>query len=194
MQLFLMRHGETEWSRTGQHTGTTDLALLADGLAQAEALAAVLARRLDGRPLAAVYASPLKRARQTAAIALPGQPVELDADLREFDYGDYESLTTAEIRGRAPGWNIWRDGCPNGETTPEVGRRADRFLERCARIDGQIAVFSHGHMLRILGARALSLAPEQGRLFALDTASLSIIEDLRGVPVVALWNLTPPRS
>jgi broad specificity phosphatase PhoE len=188
MELVLVRHGDTEWSRTGQHTGSTDLDLLEHGQAQARGIAPVLAKIVGDRP-AVVYSSPMKRAVVTAALAFPqGQARACDL-LREYDYGDYEGLTTKEILARVPGWDIWRDGCPNGEQPADVGARADRFLADCAAHDGPVVAVSHGHMSRILAARALGIAASEGRLFTLDTASVSVIKDVRGKRAVALWNL-----
>jgi len=188
MELVLVRHGETEWSRTGQHTGSTDLELLEHGRAQARGIAPVLAKIVGDRP-AVIYSSPMKRAVVTAALAFPqGQAQACDL-IREYDYGDYEGLTSKEIWARVPGWDIWRDGCPNGEQPDDVGVRADRFLADCAAHDAPVIAVSHGHMSRILAARALGLAASDGRLFTLDTASVSVIKDVRGKRAVALWNV-----
>jgi broad specificity phosphatase PhoE len=185
----LVRHGETEWSRTGRHTGSTDLDLVDHGRAQAHAIAPTLTKILGDRPSVAVYTSPLKRAVVTAAIALPQADARTCDLLREYDYGDYEGLTSKEIRARIPGWDIWRDGCPNGEQPNEAGARADRFLTEYAERNGPVIAFSHGHMGRILAARALGLEARQGQLFALDTASVSVIKDVGGKRAIALWNL-----
>ena len=189
MELVLVRHGETEWSRTGQHTGSTDLDLVDRGRAQAREITPTLTKLLGGRRAGAVYTSPLRRAAITAAIACPRVEARTCDLIREYQYGDYEGLTSKEIRTRVPGWDIWRDGCPNGEQTPEVGARADRFLTEYAERNTLVIAFSHGHMIRILAARALGLEACQGHLFAVDTASVSVIKDVGGKRVIALWNL-----
>jgi probable phosphoglycerate mutase len=190
VELILIRHGETEWSRSGQHTGVTEIELLESGRVQARALAPLLARILANRQPDAVYTSPRGRARETAALAYPGVAAQPCALLREFDYGEYEGLTLEQIRAQRPGWEIWRDGCPGGESVAEVGARADRFLVGYAERDGPVMVFSHGHMIRILAARALRLEARQGKLFLLETASVSVIATYRGEPALALWNAT----
>jgi broad specificity phosphatase PhoE len=189
VELVLVRHGETEWSRTGQHTSSTDLDLLDRGRTQARQIAPTLTKLLGDRPSAAVYTSPLKRASITAATACPGIEAQTCDLLREYQYGDYEGLTSEEIRARVPGWDLWRDGCPNGEQTNEVGARADRFLTEYAERNASVLAFSHGHMIRILAARALGLAADQGQLLALDTGSVSVIRNVGGKRVIALWNL-----
>jgi broad specificity phosphatase PhoE len=191
VELILIRHGETEWSRSGQHTGITDIDLLESGRAQARALAPLLGRILADRQPDAVYSSPRRRARETAALAYPGVTAEPCELLREFTYGEYEGLTIEQIRAQRPGWDIWRDGCPGGESVAEVGARADRFLAGYGERDGPVMVFSHGHMIRILAARALRLEARQGKLFLLETASVSVIATYRGEPALALWNARP---
>ena len=191
MRLVLVRHGAT-MDVYGQHTGLTDIPLTPDGIAQAER-AARLVRILmgDNFESATLYSSPLGRAVVTAGVIFgeDRQPVLTD-DLLEFDYGDYEGLTPAEVRALKPGWDIWRDGCPNGETCQQVGDHVDRFLDRIDADETTIAV-AHGHVIRILAARAVGLAPEQGRIFTLDTATVSVIEDVPGKRVVKVWNLDP---
>jgi broad specificity phosphatase PhoE len=189
VELVLVRHGETEWSRTGRHTGSTDLDLLDRGRAQARKIAPTLVKILGDRPSVAVYTSPLKRAAVTAAIACPQADAQACDLLREYDYGDYEGQTSEEIRARVPGWDIWRDGCPNGEQPNEAGTCADQFLIEYAERNAPVIAFSHGHMGRILAARALGLEAVRGQLFVLDTASVSVIRDVGGKRVIALWNL-----
>ena len=191
MHLLLIRHGETLWSREGRHTGNTDLPLLEEGRAEARALAPLLARALEGFAPPAVFTSPLRRAAETAALAAPGLPATPSELLREMNYGAYEGLTRAEIRGRHPGWGLWRDGCEGGEDPRDVGARADAFLAEHGQGPGPVVVFSHGHLIRILAARALGLDCTFGRLFQLAPASLSVIRDEHEAPAIALWNLTP---
>ncbi|MET3808473.1 putative phosphoglycerate mutase [Nakamurella sp. UYEF19] len=177
MRLIIVRHGETDWTLTGRYTGGTDLALTAKGRTQAAALAPVLANVLRGRD-PVVVTSPRQRAIQTITLALPGHQMDIDPLVAEFDYGDYEGLTGEHIRRRAPGWDIWRDGCPHGESTPDVGTRADRLLAGVVPDGTQpLVVVTHGHFSRILAARAIGLAPKYGRLFASTTASVSLVED-----------------
>ena len=186
MELILVRHGETEWSRSGQHTGRTDLSLTDEGRAEGAAARPLVEQLLGGRT-PRVYCSPRSRAIATAELVLPGLDKAIAPQIAEFDYGDYEGLTTVQIHQRQPDWDIWRDGCPKGETTDEVGARADAFL---AGKEGLVVAFSHGHMLRILAARFLGLPAAQGRIFTLDTAAVSVLKIVRGAPVVALWNAT----
>lgn len=190
MELLIIRHGETEWSRAGRHTGITDLPLTARGETEAEALRAVVARVLAGRAPALVLTSPKRRAGETLALTLPGVTATACADLREYDYGDYEGRTSADIHRSHPDWNVWDHGGPGGETAQEVGERADRVLALVAHAAGPVVVASHGHTGRILAARALGFPAAQGRMFALDTGSLGVIADRRGERCVALWNAT----
>ncbi|MFN8130200.1 MAG: histidine phosphatase family protein [Solirubrobacteraceae bacterium] len=182
-EVVLVRHGETEWSRSGQHTGRTDLELTAHGREEAEEAA----RKLGGRPFVAVLSSPLRRARETARIAGHPDP-ELTDDLREWDYGDYEGLTTAQIRADRPGWTLWRDGCPGGEDAAAVGARVDRVIERLRGLKGDAAVFAHGHVLRVFGARWAGLPPQRGSILALSTATVSVLGYERETPVLWSWN------
>jgi probable phosphoglycerate mutase len=193
-ELILLRHGETEWSRAGRHTGLTDLPLTAAGEAAAAALAPVLARC----HVCATFSSPLQRAIKTAALAgLTG--VQQDPDLREWDYGGYEGETTPQIRERQPGWYLWRDGViPGdadhpGETVEQVGARADAVLSRVTPLlaDGDVVLVSHGHMLRVLTARWLGLPPADGRLFRLGTGTLCTLGNEHGEPVIISWNVPP---
>ena len=186
MELILVRHGETEWSRSGQHTGRTDLPLTEAGRAEGAAARPIVEQLLGGRP-PRLFTSPRARAIATSELVLPGLDKAIAPQIAEYDYGDYEGLTSVQIRERQPDWDIWRDGCPNGETTEAVGARADEFL---AGMDGLVVAFSHGHMLRILAARFLGLPAAQGRIFTLDTAAVSVLKIVRGAPVVALWNVT----
>ncbi|MER6403503.1 histidine phosphatase family protein [Streptomyces viridosporus] len=191
--LLLARHGETEWSRAGRHTGRTDLPLTPSGEAQAKSLVPLLA----GRTFALVLTSPLLRARRTAELAgLAGAVPE--ADLREWDYGGYEGVTTADIRRTRPGWDLWTDGVPPGpdlpgESVEQVGERADRVLARVAGAldEGDVLLVAHGHLLRVLTARRLGLPPVEGRLFRLETGTLSRLSLEHGRPVIAEWNARP---
>ncbi len=182
--VWLMRHGETEWSRSGQHTSRTDLPLTDEG----ERRAADLARMLAGRRFALVLSSPMRRALETCRLA--GYAPEIAEDLHEWDYGAYEGLTTAQIQQAAPGWTIWTGVLPGGETIAQVSARADRVLERALAADGDVALFSHGHMLRVLTARWLRLPPDSGRLLALSTGSISVLGWERETRVLQLWNQT----
>lgn len=182
--LWLVRHGETEWSRSGRHTGKTDLPLTPTGRRQAEALG----RRLARRPFAPVLMSPMQRAVETCRLAGYGEVAHISEDLREWDYGAYEGRTTRDIRLERPGWTIWSGGAPEGETALEVATRLERIIARAVGAGGDVAIFGHGHALRVLAARWLGLAPEAGRLFALDTGSISILGYERQEPVMMLWN------
>jgi broad specificity phosphatase PhoE len=182
--LWLIRHGETEWTVSGRHTGRTDVPLTPRGERQAE----LLRRRLAGHAFAAVLTSPLGRARDTCRIAGYGAPAVADDDLVEWDYGGYEGRTTDDIRGERPGWTLWRDGVPNGETAAEVGARADRVIARALSAGGDVALFAHGHVLRVLAARWVGLPATAGRCLALDTTSLSVLGHERGERVIRHWN------
>jgi broad specificity phosphatase PhoE len=182
-RLWLVRHGETAWSLSGQHTGRTDIPLTEHGVRQAERLAG----RIADRPFSLVLTSPLRRARDTSRLA--GHPNALvDDDLMEWDYGAFEGKTASEIRVELPGWNIWTSAPAGGETADRVGARADRVIDRALSIGGDVALFAHGHVLRVLAARWLRLAAIQGRHFALDTASLSTLGDEHDERVVRSWN------
>ena len=184
--IVLVRHGPTEWSVSGRHTGATDLPLTEDG----RAAAASLRERLAGRDFAAVLCSPLRRARETAELAGLGDRAELDDDLREYDYGAYEGLTTDEIQERRPGWYLWQDGVPDGETPDDVGARADRVIARAAAVRGDVALFAHGHILRVLGARWIDLPASHGGRLALGTAAVCELGLERDRHVIRLWNDT----
>jgi broad specificity phosphatase PhoE len=184
--VWLVRHGETPWSKSGQHTGRTDIAMTPDG----ERQSATLAARLAGRRFALVLSSPLARARDTARLAGYGDVAEPTDDLREWNYGDYEGRTTADIRRERPGWSVWTGGLPGGETVDEVGARVRRVIERSRNAGGDVALFGHAHALRILAACWLGLAPADGRYFKLDAASISILGYERETPVIVRWNET----
>jgi probable phosphoglycerate mutase len=182
--VFLIRHGETEWTRTGQHTGGTDLPLTEAGREQGR----LLTERLKAIDFALVLSSPLQRAMETCRQAHLRRPAEVLEDLREWDYGAYEGLTTPEIRQRDPEWSIWTHGAPEGESPEQVSERADRVLERARSADGDVALFSHGHMLRAIGARWLGLQVVTGQHLMLSTASVSVLGYERETPVLRLWN------
>jgi probable phosphoglycerate mutase len=184
--VYLVRHGETEWSASGKHTGRTDIPLTAEGERKARALR----DRLKGLKFNRIFTSPLQRAARTCALAGFGDAAKADPDLLEWDYGDYEGRKTNEILSERPGWLLFRDGCPNGEQPADVGARADRFINRLRAAEDQSIAFSSGHILRVLAARWLGLAPSEGRLFMLGTASVSILgyEHDKDEPAVALWN------
>jgi probable phosphoglycerate mutase len=185
-KIYLARHGETAWTVSGQHTGLTDIPLTGRG----ERNARRLADRLKGVTFARVFTSPLRRARRTCELAGFGAAAEVDPDLVEWNYGEYEGLTTAEIQKRRPGWQLFRDGCPGGESVAQVGARADRVIARVHAVKGDVLVFSSGHFLRVLAARWCGLEPSDGRYLLLGTAALSIVgyEHNEQEPVVRLWN------
>jgi len=182
-ELWLVRHGETEWTATGQHTSRSDVPLSATGREQATSVGGVLA----GRPFATVLSSPLSRSVETCRLAGYGDRVETDDDLKEWDYGEYEGRTTAEIREERPGWTVWA-GSPGGEPLDRVAARARRVIDRATEAGGDAALFSHGHFLRILGATWMGLPPDGGRLLSLGTASLSILGYERETRVIRQWN------
>jgi broad specificity phosphatase PhoE len=182
-RLVGVRHGATEWSRAGRHTGGTDLPLLPEGRRQAEELG----RRVAGHAFARVLTSPLRRARQTCEIAGFGD-AEICDDLREWDYGEYEGLTTDEIRAARPAWSLWRDGVPGGETAHDVGVRADRVIAGVRALQGDVLVFAHAHLLRVVGARWVGLAASSGAIFTLAPATISVLGWERDAAVVARWN------
>jgi broad specificity phosphatase PhoE len=184
-EVVLVRHGETEWSRTGKHTGSTDVPLTERGLEQA----AVLARALADRAFELVLTSPLARAAETARLAGFAEAAQTRDELREWDYGAYEGRTTPDIREERAGWSLWRDGVPGGESAAEVGARADRVIDELRGLTGEALVFGHGHLLRVLAARWLGLEPTEGRLFALDPATISVLGYERETPVIRVWNM-----
>ena len=184
MQIVLIRHGETEWSAAGKHTSRTDLALIEPGRERALALASDLA----GWSFSLVLTSPLLRARQTCDLAGFGDRAVVCEDLREWDYGEYEGLTTPEIREFDPGWSLWRDGCPGGEQPEQVGARAERVLERLRNADGDALAFAHGHILRVATARWLRMDAAAGARFALKAGALCVLGYERETEVIERWN------
>jgi broad specificity phosphatase PhoE len=184
VQLWLVRHGETEWSATGQHTGRTDLPLTLEGKLHARQLGGFL----NGRGFALVLTSPLQRARETCRLAGYGESAIIDANLQEWDYGEYEGRTTPEIRIQRPGWSLWRDGVIVGEPIEQVAARAQKVIDRASASSGDALLFAHGHILRILAACWLGLPPDGGRLFALGTASISILGYEHDTRVITQWN------
>jgi broad specificity phosphatase PhoE len=185
-QIVLVRHGETAWSRSGQHTGRTDIPLLEDGRRMGQALEAPL----RAWSFAAVWTSPLRRASETCALSGHGVTARENPDLMEWDYGDYEGKTGKEIRASKPEWTIWKDGPLGGETVEQIGARVDRAMEEVRRVQGNVLLFSHGHFLRVFAARWLGLPPSEGRLFALSTASLSVLGWDGAQPQLVSWNDT----
>lgn len=185
-RIYLVRHGETEWSLNGRHTGRTDLPLTAHG----EEAAARLRSRLAALHPVLVLSSPLQRAQRTGELAGWGEQMQRDADLVEWDYGAYDGRTTPEIQQERPGWSLFRDGCPQGETAEQVGVRADRLIARVRAADGDVLLFGHSHMFRVFAVRWLALPPQNGALFQIAPASVSILsyEHTLVEPVVALWN------
>jgi broad specificity phosphatase PhoE len=185
--LYLMRHGETAWSLSGQHTSRTDIPLTEKG----EQDARKLAERLRTVKFSHVFTSPLQRARRTCVLAGLGEVAEIEPDLVEWDYGDYEGQRPADIREARPGWNVFRDGCPGGESPAQVSERADRLIARLRTLEGNIAIFSHGHFGRVLAARWIGLQIRQAQHLLLSTASVSVLgyeHNLAEVPAIILWN------
>ncbi len=183
-QIVIIRHGETEWSLSGQHTSRTDLPLIEEGAR----LASQLAPALAGKQFELVLTSPLRRARQTCELAGCGQRAEVDERLREWDYGEYEGLTTPQIRAERPNWNLWSDGCPGGEMPEQVGARADAVLDRLARVEGDAVLFAHGHILRVLTARWIELTPAAGSRFRLEAGGVGRLGYERDTEVLLGWN------
>jgi probable phosphoglycerate mutase len=184
-RVFLIRHGETEWSRTGQHTGRTDIPLTEMGITQAEALG----ERLREVQLS-VWTSPLVRARETCRLAGFAGVARVDDDLREWDYGVYEGRTTLDIRRENPNWSVWLSPITNGESLEEVAARARRVIERAAAVEGDVGLFAHGHILRILAACWIGVPPLTGRYLALDTATISVLSYERQTRVIHRWNIS----
>jgi broad specificity phosphatase PhoE len=182
--LYLIRHGETEWSLSGRHTGVTDIPLTENGRASARRLQPVLAKVA----FAQVWTSPLVRARTTSELAGLGNRAAIDPDLAEWNYGEYEGLMMRDIQAKAPGWMLFRDGCPGGEGPEAVGARVDRVIARVRAADGNVALFGHGHLFRVFAARWLALPPASGRHFLLDTATLSVLSYYQDSPAVKQWN------
>jgi len=183
-ELFLIRHGETEWSLNGRHTGVSDIPLTENGRQVAR----------QWRPFAVtktfalVLTSPLRRARETCELAGLGEHAALDPDLTEWDYGAYEGLTPQEIRAQRPEWMIFKDGCPDGESPVQIGARVDRVIAKVRAVPGDVVLFAHGHVLRVLAARWLGLAASGGSHFLLETATLCVLSSYHGVPAVKRWN------
>jgi len=188
--VVLVRHGATAWSRSGQHTGLTDIPLTEEGEAQARRLAPLLARQ----SFALVLVSPLQRARRTCELAGLGDQAVRDPDLVEWNYGAYEGITTEQIQATAPGWQVFTDGCPGGESPHQIGARADLVLARLeqGQRGGPAILFAHGHLLRVLTARWLGLPPQEGARFLLDTATLNVLGHYRGVAALRCWNAALP--
>ena len=184
--IVLVRHGPTEWSVTGRHTGKTDLPLTEDG----REAAALLRERLTRYEFATVLVSPLRRARETAELAGLADRAQVEPNLHEWDYGAYEGLRTKEVREQRPGWYLWNDGVPDGETIEQVGARADHVITRALESQGDVALFGHGHILRMLGARWIGLAPGQGGHLSLGTAAVCELGTEREYRVIKLWNDT----
>lgn len=183
-RIVIVRHAETSWSLTGRHTGRTDLPLTAAGRLKADLVGDVLAPET----FEAVFTSPLQRATETCERAGLGERAEVRPELREWDYGDYEGVTTAEIRRSAPGWSLWIDGAPGGEGPEQVQARVDRLLVELRTIDGQVALFSHGHLSRALAVRWINLPIATGQSFLLATGAISVLAVDRGTPVIERWN------
>jgi probable phosphoglycerate mutase len=184
MRLFLIRHGETEWALSGRHTSYTDLALTENGRAQARALRP----KLEKYTFTQVLCSPRRRARETCELAELGAKMEICEDLREFDYGDYEGLLKSEILAKAPNWNIFRDGCPGGETPAQVVARVEKVIQRIRGVNGDVAAFSHGHLSRILATVWLGQPVMFGTQLKLDTCAVSIFIWENGVASLQCWN------
>jgi broad specificity phosphatase PhoE len=184
VKVFAIRHGETAWSLSGQHTGTTDIPLTDNGRRLAERLRPVLAKEA----FALVLSSPMQRARETCELAGLGDAAIVEPDLVEWNYGAYEGLTPEQIRELTPGWLIFRDGCPDGEAPAQVGARVDRVIARARAAAGDVALFAHGHVLRVLAARWLGLPAGGGQHFLLDTGTLSVLADYHDAPAVKVWN------
>jgi probable phosphoglycerate mutase len=184
-EVWLIRHAETAWSKAGRHTGLTDIPLTDQGRAHA----ATLRERLGGTTFAAVFVSPLQRARETATLAGLGDQAQVRDDLVEYDYGDYEGITTNEIRATRPGWYLWRDGVPGGEQPDDVGARADRIIAEALTVDGDVALVAHGHVLRVVGARWIEQPASFAGRLALRTGALCHLGLEREVRVIRAWNL-----
>jgi broad specificity phosphatase PhoE len=182
--VFAIRHGETAWSLSGQHTGTTDIPLTDNGQRQAERMRPAL----EKERFALVLVSPMQRARQTCELAGLDDRAEIDRNLVEWNYGDYEGLTLKQITETAPGWMIFRDGCPGGESPEQVSMRVDRVIARARRIEGDVALFAHGHVLRVLAARWIGLGVLVGQHFLLDTGTFCVLGSYRDVPAIRVWN------
>lgn len=183
-QVYLIRHGETAWSLSGQHTGITDIPLTENGRRVAKSFAPLFAKAT----VALVLTSPLERARTTCELVGFGDQCQIDSDLMEWNYGDYEGLTTKQIHEKSPDWVLFRDGCPGGESPEEVSLRADRIISKVRAIEGNVALFAHGHILRVLAARWIGLPVMDGCHFMLDTATLCVLSYYRGFAAIKRWN------
>ena len=183
-QIYLIRHGETEWAKNGRHTGRTDIPLTDAGREQAGFLLPIF----EEAKFARISSSPLKRAQETASIAGLGSRLETENDLMEWDYGDYEGLTTSQIHEQVPGWSVWTHSCPNGETLDQVTQRVDRVVAKIRSSEGNVAIFSHGHFLRVLVSRWIGLPGSYGSRFLLGTSTLSILGYENELPVIRTWN------
>jgi len=183
-KVYLLRHGETEWSLNGRHTGVTDIPLTENGRKLARQLQPILSEE----QFVMVLTSPLQRARETCELAGLGTLASVDRDLMEWNYGEYEGLTTDQIRRTRPDWSVFRDGCPGGESPLQVSVRADRIVSRVRTVDGNVALFSHGHILRVLAARWINLSASYGENFLLDTATLNVLGYYRESPAFKIWN------
>ncbi len=183
-KVYLLRHGETEWSLNGRHTGVTDVPLTENGRTAARRLKPILAKET----FALVLTSPLSRARETCELAGLGKRATVEPDLIEWNYGEYEGLTTEQIRLTRPDWSVFRYGCPGGETPDQIGARADRVLTRVRASEGDVALFAHGHILRVLAARWINLSAGYGEHFLLDTATLNVLGYYRESPAFKIWN------
>jgi probable phosphoglycerate mutase len=189
-QVYLIRHGETEWSLSGRHTGITDIPLTENGRRAAKRLETALTKET----FTAVLTSPLERARKTSELAGFGGRAEIEFDLMEWNYGEYEGLTSKQIREKVPGWILFRDGCPGGESPEQIGARVDRVIARVRAVDGRVALFAHGHIFRVFAARWLGLPVLAGCHFLLDTATLNILGYDREIPAVTTWNASIPEE
>jgi broad specificity phosphatase PhoE len=184
MNVFVIRHGETAWSLSGQHTGTTDIPLTDNGRRLAKRIRPVLAEE----KFALVLVSPMGRARETCDLAGLGDTAVIEPDLMEWNYGEFEGLTNPEIRAKRPGWIIFRDGAPGGEAPDHIGARVDRVVARSRATEGDVALFAHGHVLRVLVARWIGLPATAGQHFLLDTGAVSILSYYREIPAIKVWN------
>ena len=183
-KVYVIRHGETEWSINGKHTGVTDIPLTENGRNQVKCLQPVLANEV----FALVLTSPLHRARETCKLSGLGDKAEVEPNLMEWNYGEYEGVTSKEIHKTVPGWLVFNDGAPGGETPEQIGARADRVIQRVRAVQGNVALFAHGHIFRVLVARWLDFPATAGRNFLLDTGTLNILSYYRGYPAVKIWN------
>jgi len=182
--VVLVRHGETEWTLTGQHTGRTDIPLTERGRDEARLLEPLLSTA----DFALVLSSPLRRARETCELAGLGPRLEIEPDLMEWDYGEYEGLTSKQIKRAVPHWMVFTDGCPGGETPQQVGARVDRLIHRIRPVAGRVALFAHGHLLRVFAARWIGFPPSAGQHFLLNTSTVGVLGYYQGVPAVKRWN------